>query len=126
MGTFNPGRILQRFLAQPSVTEPNDVLDHWIREALVEDALAHPSPGAWERLRQAIIERQHKYGMWVLDEPLRDPPESPPMMLDDHQYERAMRIYSEQLGLGNRREIMLCKCTIWSGTMPSFSAVVNW
>jgi hypothetical protein len=126
MGMFNPGRILQRFLAQPAVTEPDDVLDNWIRDALVEDALAHPSAGAWERLRQAIVERQHKYGMWVLDEPLRDPPESLPMMLDNHQYERAARIYSARLGLSNRREIMLYKSTIWGGTMPTFAAVLNW
>jgi hypothetical protein len=125
MGTFSPGRIWRRFLARPSGAEPDYVLDHRIREALVEDALARPSAGAWERLRQAIVERHHKYGMWVLDEPLRDPPESPPMMLNNEQYKRAMRIYSGQFGLSSRHEIIMHKSTLWAGTMPSFSALLN-
>ncbi len=98
-------------------------IDGWIQDALLDDALARPPGGAWERLRQAIVERQMKnYGMWVLDEPQRDPPESPPMLLEGHDFERAMRIYGDHLTIGNdlRRDV------IWSSLLPIFSVMVNW
>jgi hypothetical protein len=127
MGMFKPGGIWQRFLDRSHDVEPDYVLDHLIRDALVEDTLLRPSAGAWERLRQVIIERQHKnHGMWVLDEPLRDPPESPPLQLNSHQYKRAMQIYNGQTGFDSRREIMMYRNTIWGGTMPTLSALLNW
>ena len=94
-----------------------------IQDALLDDALAYPSAGAWERLRQVIIERQMKnYGMWVLDEPQHDPPEAPPMLLNGHDFERALRIYGNYLTNGSdlRRNV------IWSGLSPTFSVLVNW
>lgn len=122
MGTFDPGQILQRYLPH---TTSDEVLDNLIRDVLIEDGRARPSAGAWERLRQVILERHHKYGMWVLDEPLRDPPESLPMILNAHQYERAMRIYHMRCGREYRYETMLYK-SVWGGTTPSFSALLNW
>lgn len=128
MGTFKPGEIVQRFLGQPPMIEPDRVLDDRIRQALLEEVVVRPSSGAWERLRQAIIERKCKnYGMWVLDEPQRDPPESPPMLLNGSQYERARRIYDVQGGIGGVRELPLYyKNTVWGSMLPPFSALLNW
>lgn len=75
--------------------ELDGVLDLWIRDALREEALAQPSPGAWERLRSMLERRPPKrYGMWVLDEVLRDPPESLPTTLSQEQYQRAKRLHA--------------------------------
>jgi hypothetical protein len=116
-------KLIHWLLQRPDI-EPDYSFDSWIQEALFDDALACPPPGAWERLRQAIIERQFKhYGMWVLDEPLRDPPEAPPMLLNGHDFERAQRIYGGYLiaaGHDLRRDV------IWGGLMPTFSVMVNW
>ena len=98
-------------------------LDVRIRDALLEDALAQPSPGAWERLCKAIVERRFRvYGMWVLDEPLRDPPDFLPTVLNGEQYRRALRSYAVSRDSHSRqiREAM------WSTMLPTFSALVNW
>ncbi len=51
------------------------LLDGWIEDALREEALAQPPGTTWERLRQMLEgRRKRRYGMWVLDEPLHDPP----------------------------------------------------
>lgn len=100
-----------------------DYVDDLIQDALLDDALACPSAGAWERLRQVIIQRQIKnYGMWVLDEPQRDPPEAPPMLLSCHDFARAQRLYGNCFPIGSdlRRDV------IWGGLLPTFSVMVNW
>ena len=128
MGTLKPGNILRRFLIRSREFEPDYPLDNVIREALFEDTLARPSAGAWERLRRQVkIERQYrKNGMWLLDEPLRDPPEAPPLQLNYHDYKRALRIYSDQTTVDSRREIMMYKNTLWGGMIPSFHGLLNW
>lgn len=96
-------------------------IDGWIREALLDDALAKPPAGAWERLRHAIIERKLKqHGMWVLDEPHRDPPDALPMMLNHDEFERAQRLYGFWAWQDRRTY------ELWSGLVPGFEAIVNW
>ena len=57
------------------VALPETLLDGWIKDALREEALAQPPNTTWERLRQMLEgRRRRRYGMWVLDEPLHDPP----------------------------------------------------
>ena len=128
MGTFKAGNFLRRFLVRPPEFEPDYPLDNVIRDALFEDSLARPSAGAWERLRrQVMIERQYRrYGMWLLDEPLRDPPEAPPLQLNYRDYKRALRIYSDQTARTAHPEIIMYKSTLWSGMIPSLSALLNW
>lgn len=88
-----PKTLMARFFRRPPLLEPDQTLDIWIREALLDDAAAQPSPDAWERLRRAISDRRLKsYGMWVLDEPWRDPPESLPTTLSFRQFQRARRL----------------------------------
>ena len=128
MGMFKPGNLLQRFLIRSHEFEPDYPLDHLIRDALFEDSLARLSDGAWERLRrQAMIEQKYrKNGMWLLNEPLRDPPEAPPLQLNYQEYKRALRVYSDRGLVDSRREIMMYKNTLWGGMMPTFSGLLNW
>ncbi|MBN2305361.1 MAG: hypothetical protein JXQ72_12825 [Anaerolineae bacterium] len=95
-------------------------LDRWIRDALLEDAVAQPPTGAWERLRQAITDSQ-RYGMWILDEPLRDPPESTPAMLSRYQFHRALRLYDDARH-NSRREV---REVVWNNVMPMFFTLVH-
>lgn len=96
-------------------------IDPWIQDALLDEALARPPAGAWERLRQAIVDRKQKnHGMWVLDEPQHDPPESPPMLLDHQEFERAQRI-NDLVERQGRHTILL-----WSGIIPHFSLIGGW
>jgi len=95
----------------------------WIREALLEESLARPLPSTWERLRKAITERRPRnYGMWILDEPLREPPAAPPSALKEREFRRAQRLYAgnnaiySRLGLRER---------FWSDLSPAFPAMVN-
>ncbi len=108
---------------QPSA-ETDVLVDRRIRAALLADAAVQPPAGAWDRLRKAITDRRlvRRRGMWVLDEPLRDPPESPPTTLSCRQFERALRIYDHSRAQGHSqiREAM------WSNWMPSVVALVNW
>src|SRR5690554_3631192 len=72
---------LQRLLwaCRTNVLTPDPVLDNLIREALVEQALHSAIPvTTWDRVRRSLLERRlaHRSGMWVLDEPLREPPEA--------------------------------------------------
>jgi hypothetical protein len=128
MGTLKTHKFLRLFLSRSPEFEPDYPLDNLIRDALFEDSSAHPSAGAWERLRrQVMIERQYRrYGMWLLDEPLRDPPEATPLQLNSHDYKRAMRIYSDQNPMTSRRKFMIYKSTLWDGMIPSLSALLNW
>jgi hypothetical protein len=128
MDTSKVANFLQRFLSRPPEFEPDYPLDNRIRDALFEDSLAHPSAGAWERLRRhAMIEREYRRtGMWLLNEPLRDPPEAPPLQLNHHDYKRALRIYTDQTAITNQRNIMMYKSSLWDGMIPSVSALLNW
>jgi hypothetical protein len=110
-----------RRLSNLRAYEPDTALDHWIREALVEDMLAQPSPGAWDRLRKTIVDCRHK-GMWVLDEPMRDPPESLPMALEKRDFARAQQLYSNSRS--NRFNPL--NNPIWNGMMPTYTALINW
>jgi hypothetical protein len=113
---------LARLVRQPRNTSDR-ALDSWIRDALREEALAHPPAAAWDRLRMAVADRHLKnYGMWVLDEPQRDPPESLPMAMTYHQFERAQRIYLHS----RQRAIRPIKGTVWGGMMPILATFVNW
>ena len=74
MGISNVFRRLTRVLGR-DVALPETWLDGWIEDALREEALAQPPATTWERLRQMLEgRRRRRYGMWVLDEPLHDPP----------------------------------------------------
>jgi hypothetical protein len=122
MGIFKRFRRMVWWTAPPLI-ERDQTLDGWIHEALLDDALARPPAGAWDRLRQVIVERQLKdYGMWVLDEPQRDPPESPPMLMSGHDFDRARRIHGSRFVESNYPR----KVVIWTGVLPMFAAIVNW
>jgi hypothetical protein len=82
-----------RFFRRSPGLESDLALDTWIREALLDEATAQPSSDSWERLCTAIADRRLKsYGMWVLDEPWRDPPESLPTALSYRQFQRALHL----------------------------------
>ncbi len=76
------------------VALPEALLDGWIEDALREEALAQPPNTTWERLRQMLEgRRRRRYGMWVLDEPLHDPPSpflasAPSLPTEQHPWER--------------------------------------
>jgi hypothetical protein len=128
MGMFRVDNFLRHFLSRPPEFEPDYPLDNLIRDALFEDSSARPSAGAWEHLRRhAKIEREYRRsGMWLLNEPLRDPPEAPPLQLNYHDYKRALRLYTDQTAATSRREFMMYKSTMWDGMVPSLSALLNW
>jgi hypothetical protein len=110
-------------LRQP-VSEPDYVLDRRIRNALLSEAAATTPVGAWDRLLKAITERKpvRSHGMWVLDEPFRDPPESPPTMLSGRELKRAQRLYEHSRG-HLRYQL---RETFFNGLIPSFVSLVNW
>ncbi|GEM_PF-6179884 len=66
-------RIARFWRGQGTLSEV--LLDGWLEDALREEALAQVPNTTWERLRQMLEgRRRRRYGMWVLDEPLHDPP----------------------------------------------------
>jgi len=109
--------------ARNAPVERDPLLDVQIREALADYALVQPPAGAWDRLVKTITERGliRGYGMWVLDEPLRDPPDAPPTWLNGHQYRRAERLYDDRHGsaLYRAREAVI------SNLFPTFPMLVN-
>jgi hypothetical protein len=114
--------LVTRLFRIPDI-EHDIAFDSLIQDALFDDALACPSRDAWDRLRQVIVERQIKhYGMWVLDEPQREPPEYPPTLLNGHDVEYARCIYGGYLTAGHnlRRDL------IWGGLSPTFSVITSW
>ncbi len=113
---------LQLSLRQQSDTD-DQLLDQWISEAMLEEAVAQPPSGAWERLRVALDRRRvQRYGMWVLDEPLRDPPESLPTVLSHAQFRRAERLY-----VGSRPHPMwYARDNVFAHLVPTFSAMINY
>jgi len=115
MGISELARALQiRFFRRSLALEPDQTLDSWIREALLDEATAQPSPDAWDRLCRAISNRRLKhYGMWVLDEPWRDPPEMLPTTLNYHQFQRARRLLYRNT----------CPVPIWQLAYASWGSV---
>ncbi|MCD4685890.1 MAG: hypothetical protein K8S97_08140 [Anaerolineae bacterium] len=99
------------------------MLDDWIHEALWEDALAQPPQEAWDRARM-ILERRRcrRKGMWVLEEPLRDPPDTLPMLLSLEQSMRAHRLYIERRYNLSFYLIM----NAFNNLFPTFSALINY
>lgn len=122
MGTSEFSKLFYRLLGQHLPAPPDCTVDCLIREALLEDALAQPSAGAWDRLRKAINERRfRKYGMWVLDEPWRDPKEvaAPPV----RHHLKKMREYAD-CHSGNYSWPI--RAPLWDSMIPIFPAWVKW
>ncbi|NDJ76108.1 MAG: hypothetical protein GYB65_07600 [Chloroflexi bacterium] len=122
MDIFNMLQKMVSRLTRSSV-ELDGVVDNWIREALAEDAIAKPAPGAWERLLQVITDGEvtRYHGMWILDEPLRDPPVSPALALTRRELQAERHRYAKY-SAALRRQITEA---LWSNYSPSFMAVVN-
>lgn len=100
------------------------LLDGWIHDALSEEASALPPAGAWDRLYNAIREREpvkvKSYGMWILDEPFRDPPVSPLGLLYHSDSQRLDDNPQFSRSRNDLHEIL------WSHLPPSFIAVAAW
>ncbi|GAB4414451.1 MAG: hypothetical protein Kow00106_09530 [Anaerolineae bacterium] len=96
------------------------LLDELIREALLDEALSMPAPGAWERLRQAIGEgAAHRHGMWVFEE----------VRTEAVQRERQAARIEQQLSLWRhgRPDHWRQKCdALWGNMFPTYVALVNW
>ncbi len=114
---------VKRLLYPQPVFQTDTILDGLIREALLDEVLVAPPPGAWERLRQTIAERNMRnHGMWVLDEPLHEPREVPPALLHGAQVNRALR-----LELITRSDSAWhIRDSTWGNLVPNFAAYVNW
>ncbi len=104
--------------------EPDPELDDLIRDVLREDAHVPLPVGSWDRLRKSITDRKpiKSYGMWILDEPLRDPPKSPPGTLNERELALAMRLYTDRRHL----HTLKIKESLWSNWAPSFAILFNW
>jgi hypothetical protein len=113
---------VKRLLFPRPVFQTDAILDGLIREALLDEALVAPPPGAWERLLQTIAERNMKsHGMWVLDEPLHEPREVPAALVHG-AVNRALR-----LQLVTRSDSAWhIRDSAWGNLMPTFAAYVNW
>ena len=101
------------------------IMDQWIRETLREDSQAVPVPvGAWERLRQAISDRKliKARGMWVLDEPFREPPDAIPATLSGARLRQAQRLYDDRWGINAYRQ----REPICISLAPGFAVLFNW
>lgn len=115
-------RALAGWFRQPSV-ELDTLLDDWIAQTLREDMIGHHPSSTWECLRKAITDRKvvKSYGMWVLDQPFRDPPETTPVILTSRQLKQAQRIYDMARG----RRGLQSREMIWSSLMPSLGVLFN-
>lgn len=127
MGISEFSKLLCRLLGQQPPAAPDRTVDCWIRDALFEDALAQPPAGAWERLRKVINDRKfRKYGMWVLDEPWRDPRETttPPA----HRPPKQIRFYANYHCKEEdfAWQQWQTREAVWGNMMPIFPAWVNW
>lgn len=122
MGTFSVWQVLRRLVC-PASPAQDCMLDDWIHEALLEDACAQPPQGTWDRLRM-ILERRRasREGMWVLEEPMRDPPDMLPTMLN-HHYMRAHQLYLERR---YNMSFHLKTHTFTNLFFPTFSALIHY
>lgn len=98
------------------------LLDDCIHDALSDEAAAQPPAGARDRLYTAIHARQpvKSHGMWILDEPLRDPPTSPLSLLyhsDSQRLDRTPEFFRPRNDL---------RQMLWCSLPPSFMAVATW
>ncbi|WP_162909955.1 hypothetical protein [Aggregatilinea lenta] len=120
MGTFSWIRMLLSW-AHPATSTSDRTLDMLIRDALRGDGLADPPAGAWDRLRTTIIERgrMHHGGMWLLDEPFRDPPEE--TRLSSRQLATVKTLHEARMEVLRRQEREL----VWSHLMPPFAMLLN-
>jgi hypothetical protein len=119
MGISNISRLLHIF--RSSAPAPDLGFDALIREALCFDLAEGPSSGTWDRLRMSIMDRgrMHRNGMWLLDEPFRDPPE--PVRLSEHQLARARSLHDVRTEDLRRQGREL----VWSQLMPPFAVLLN-
>lgn len=126
MGTSEFSKLVCRLLGQRSSPPPDRTVDSWIRETLVEDALAQFPAGTWERLRKVIVERKfRKYGMWVLDEPWREPQEtSAPPALPHHNQLKFYGEYDKKVDYSWQQ--WQAREAVWNNMMPIFPSWVNW
>lgn len=118
-------RLTRLLFRQPPV-EPERSVDRWIRDALLEDALAQPARGSWDRLRQAITDRKfRKHGMWVLDEPPNDTPEPQDRLPCAQLFRHRLWNYSD----GNMLEWQFrdtLREAVWGWMIPLFPGWTNW
>lgn len=121
MGTFSWfRRLAARVLRLPSADDR--FLDGVIREALLTDAFASAPVSAWDRLRSSIVERRmvRGYGMWILDEPQREPPAETPSALSGRDLDRAQRVYENiRVGVPDYRH------ALWNNVNPNFLMLVH-
>lgn len=101
-----------------SSRQSDALLDWYIADALSDEAQSAVPPGAWDRLRKAINERNliRGYGMWLLDETFREPPDSPPATLSGAELERALRIFRNRQAARHH----LRSPSVWGSWSPTF------
>lgn len=102
------------------------MLDTWIRDAFVPEMLNTVSPSTWDRLRASILERRviHGYGMWMLDEPQRDPPEGVAWSLSERDFHRAQRLHNNLRGVTTSIGVGYA---VWSASVnPNYLILMNW
>ena len=121
MGISRRFQQMLRFLVQPVAPDTDQELDALIQAALRDDPAGGPSLGAWERLRISIVERgrMHRRGMWLLEEPFRDPPE--PALLSALQLANANSFRNARTEDLRRQGREL----VWSQLMPPFAMLLN-
>lgn len=118
MDIFRPLRRLVA-LRRSSIPGPDYLLDFWIREALRQDAITQPSPGAWDRLRKTVIDRRLVHGSegnWVFRE-----------LFDDAS---GVSGYFQREGLRRStspadRSFYQHREEMWSSVLPPFVALVH-
>jgi hypothetical protein len=123
MDTSEFRKWLRRLLGYQPTPPSDHAVDDYIREALVEDALAQFPVGTWDRLRKVIVERKfRKYGMWVLDEPWRDPREVP--VLPPRSQLKFYGEYDKKEDYSWQQ--WQAREAVWNNMMPIFPSWVNW
>jgi hypothetical protein len=107
----------QRCLAEDAL------LDDLIREALLDEALAMPPAGAWERLRNTVSEgAARRQGMWVVQEVRGN---SAQRTVQDRQAARVERQLS-MLRQGRADHWRQACEVLWGNVFPTYVALVNW
>lgn len=98
-------------------------LDELIRDALLDEALAVPSAGAWERLLSAIEDgAARRQGMWVLEE-----------VSQQHRQrarpEQHLARIERQVALARQGHVdhwWHLRDALWGNMFPTYAAWVNW